>query len=634
MKLPSIKYLTEEALKSAKKFPLTLLSALVGVFVAIYLIENEHEISDKLPLINLLLTSALGLVLFFCINIYHIKGQRTNLPLWVLNIIGGGILTVIYFSLPNANDTTNIAQPYIRYTIYNIVAHLMVSFAPFISKGEINGFWQYNKMLFLRLCLSILYSGFVYIGLTLAMVALNLLFDADIKGETFFELFIIVIGVFNTWFFVSGINLDLNSLENKTEYPKGLKVFTQYVLLPLLILYLTILYAYTAKIIGLWDWPKGIVSYLIVCVSVLGILSFLLIYPFGKNEEKHWISKFSKIYYYTLLPLTLVLFIAIGIRIDDYGLTVNRYLVLELGVWLAFISCYFIFGNKNIKVIPMSLAGLILFTSFGLWGMFSTSEKSQIKRLEDILINNNILVDGKVKNEPQLRLGKDSLYYLQDKNQNELFINDSLQNEVHSILNYLDDFHGFNAIDNWYTQNADSIFQVLKDSSKRYTFYSSEAKVRMELMGLGYRYNYTANNESLTFRAYNTKKYRWRIMKTTDYDYVITVNYYADNLPNREFNEVYQYGNDVFYFKENEKQVFSLIKESSDTLNFNIGKIIKGWETKYSDKRSIILEDDEMVIYDSSAHISAKFLLENVQTQKKDSTDIKSFMGKLFVKVY
>ena len=69
---------------------------------------------------------------------------------------------------------------------------------------------------------------------------------------------------------------NFDNLEEIDEYPFGLKVFSQYILLPLLLLYLVILYLYGAKIILLWDWPKGVVSWLIIAVAVLGIFALII----------------------------------------------------------------------------------------------------------------------------------------------------------------------------------------------------------------------------------------------------------------------------------------------------------------------------------------------------------------------
>ena len=627
MKIPSIKYLTDEAVRSVKRFPLTIISAFLGVSIAVYLVEIDQNFSDILPLFNLLLVSALGLVLFLSVSIYRDKVEIPKLPIWILNVISFVILTLIYFTLPTSGEATNVGQPYVRYTIYNVIAHLLVSFVPYFSKGEVNGFWQYNKMLFLRFCLSILYSGFVYIGLTLALVSLDLLFDVDIQDETFFQLLIIVLGIFNTWFFISGVDRNLGELEEKSEYPKGLKTFTQYVLLPLLILYLVILYAYVVKIIGLWDWPKGIVSYLIICVAVLGILTFLLIYPFGESDKKHWISRFSKIYYYVLLPLTIVLFVAISIRIDDYGITVNRYLVVELGVWLAAVSLYFIFGNKNIKVIPMSLAAIVLFTSFGFWGMFRSSERSQVNRLESILKESSILVENRLINEPTLELGKNKMFVLEGRNKNKHLLNDSLQNEVYSILDYLDDYHGYKEIDDWFQQRPDSVLQILKDSSDLY-YYLNHANIRMELMGLEAQHNYGYNvNEE--YRNYSADGYdTWNIMKVAGYDYVLNFNYLAN-----DYQKIFVADDQVFELTKSDPNKFNLVSESGDTLRFDFKKLISKLSNKYGNQLSVTTTGEELILFDSSGQFSGKLNLGSLNIATGDSTVITNFSGKLLIKL-
>src|SRR5690606_16090706 len=116
-------------------------------------------------------------------------------------------------------------------------------------------------------------------------------------------------------------------------------------------------------------------------------------------KESGWIKKFSRGYYYFLIPLVILLFIAIGMRIQEYGLTVNRYIIALMGVWLGFIAIYFSIGKKKIKTIPISLALFMILSSFGSWGMFSLSERNQRNRLASILTENKILVNDKIQNE-------------------------------------------------------------------------------------------------------------------------------------------------------------------------------------------------------------------------------------------
>ncbi len=437
MKLPSLKYLAGNAGYSLRRFPAPLFAALVSVILAIVLIETGRRSAVNLPLINSLLCSGLGIVLFFCLTIFAEKRQYSNSKRLMLLGLGLLVLVALYFSFPDKESTHNTAIPYIRYGLYNVTVHLLVAFTPFISVGQINGFWNYNKTLFLRFLGAALFSGVLFGGLAIALGSLDFLFGVDLHDELFGELWVVIAGIFNTWFFLTGVPRDLDTLEEVHDYPKGLKIFSQYVLLSLLSLYLVILYAYSIKIIISNSWPKGVVPYLVVSVAVLGILTCMLLYPYGKKEENSWISKFSRIYYFLLLPLVGLLFIALSKRLDDYGITINRYALFAMGVWLTVVCGYFIIGKKNIKFVPISLSLLLILGSFGPWGMFSWSERSQVNRLEKILTEAKILVNGKIVNE--VILPDSAIQFNQWKlsKLNDDKLSDSLKVEVTSIIDYL-----------------------------------------------------------------------------------------------------------------------------------------------------------------------------------------------------
>jgi len=145
-----------------------------------------------------------------------------------------------------------------------------------------------------------------------------------------------------------------------------------------------------------WNWPKGIVSYLISIVAVVGILTFLLLHPYGKQDKHKWIKTAERIFYIALIPLAILLFMAIGIRIEDYGITIKRALIVVFGIWLLFVAIYFSIKRNNIKVIPISLAVIIVLSLLGPWNIFSISKKSQSNRVKEILTNNSLLRDGKL----------------------------------------------------------------------------------------------------------------------------------------------------------------------------------------------------------------------------------------------
>ncbi len=395
LKLPSLQNLLNGALFTLKRFPLVLFCSLIGAVVSIYLIGIDYSNETaKVTSYHLLLVASLGLTLFLSIALYTETNQK-NLNFKIsANVIGAAALAVYYFFLPERFEQIEMY----RFLLFNIGLHLLVSFSPFINQGNINGFWQFNKTFFLRILLSGLYTGVLYVGLALAMLAVDQLFNVKIDGKNYFRLWVILVSLFNTWFFLAGVPKDLHQLNEETSYPKGLKIFTQFVLLPLVTIYLAILYAYLIKIGIKWQLPKGWVSYLVISFSIAGILSLLLIYPIREAEGNNWIKVFSRWFYRALYPLILLLIIAIYKRVSDYGITENRYYILVLAVWLAAIAAYFLLSSvKNIKVIPVSLCLIAFLSSVGPLSSFSVSKRSQMNRLEELLIQNKILVNGTIE---------------------------------------------------------------------------------------------------------------------------------------------------------------------------------------------------------------------------------------------
>jgi hypothetical protein len=327
----------------------------------------------------------------------------------------------------------------IRHWMLLAGVHLLVAFVPFFKKGEVNGFWHFNKVLFLRSLTAALFSAVLWAGLAIALAAVSHLFDVTIKSERYLELWIFIAGIFNTWFFLSNLPENIDLLEYETTYPKGLKIFTQYVLIPLVVIYVLILYAYIVKIVVEWNWPKGWVANLVLGFSVTGIFSLLLVHPIRDRIENVWIKRFSRWYYIAEVPLVVVLLMAIWRRVSEYGITENRYVVLLLGVWLAAVVLYFLMSkNPSIKLIPASLCLGAFLLSFGPWGVFQISEKSQLHRLEMALADAGLL-----KNEAILK-GQGQTTYDQSQ-------------EISSIIRYLYNTHGLNSIQRWFSVRLDTI---------------------------------------------------------------------------------------------------------------------------------------------------------------------------------
>jgi hypothetical protein len=83
----------------------------------------------------------------------------------------------------------------------------------------------------------------------------------------------------------------------------------------LLAVYTIILYAYGAKIVSTWVWPKGNVVYMMIAYIVVGVLCLWFMGPATlQSAGRQWIKKVSTGFYAFLLPLMSLYFVAIGMH--------------------------------------------------------------------------------------------------------------------------------------------------------------------------------------------------------------------------------------------------------------------------------------------------------------------------------
>lgn len=430
MKLPSLRNAVHDALQTLSRFPLVLVSAGTATIAGIILLDHE-EPSQPTILWSFLYAGILGIPLLIALRLTGEKKRWGPILSWGIQC-AGVVLLVIYGAIVPPNVPVAPASAVVRLLLFALAAHMLVAVAPWTGKGEINGFWQYNKNLFLRILAALLFAHVLFGGLAFALAALDNLFGMETPGKRYEELWVLMSVLFTTWFFLAGIPRDHDELEASREYPKGLRIFTYYILLPIVFVYLAILYAYLGKILISWDWPQGWVSKLILGFAGTGIFSLLLLHPLGHQTENVWVRSVIRWFYVVLIPLVVMLFFAVWRRVTEYGMTEGRYLALALGVWLVFTILYFLIRPaKNIKFIPASLCVGILIVSLGPWGALPVSERSQVVRLESLLKKNALLHDGKVR-KGSGNVSREDI------------------REVSAILSYLHDMHGYDAIQSWF----------------------------------------------------------------------------------------------------------------------------------------------------------------------------------------
>jgi hypothetical protein len=375
------------------RYPIVLVMALLASVGAICMFENDNDKDLFFVYSKFTICACLGISLMFALKMLSQRIGKTLL----LQLCGIIFLIGFYFILPEKQkDFTEVYGFIIAVTA--LLGHLLVSFVAFLEKNRELGFWQYNKNLFVNIFLTAVFTGVLTGGVELAILAVDKLFDFNFNDNLYADTFY-VLAIFGSCFIFLLFNeKGLNTLEKDGTYPIVLKFFTQFILIPLLLIYVVILYFYSFKILIHWELPRGWVSYLILAYSIVGILALLLVYPLKEANAKSWVKIFSKAFYFTIVPLIILLFVAIFTRILEYGYTEPRYFVFLLALWLLSIVIYFIFNKKStIKFIPVSLFLFGLFALISPYlNAFSVAKRSQKTELLKVLDSHKLLNNGTI----------------------------------------------------------------------------------------------------------------------------------------------------------------------------------------------------------------------------------------------
>ncbi|WP_353096509.1 DUF4153 domain-containing protein [Tissierella praeacuta] len=375
--------------KSIRRFPITVAVSTALAILLIYINEANLSIGTIEILNKIKLVMGLGIPLSLCIGLLIEKFFEENKSIQILLYgIGIGFLVLYYFNF--IDDYRNVSMA--RYL--GTMLFLLLSFIYIQRIGKKNNYEYYLMDIWSSFVITFIYSFVLYFGVSAILFTVDRLFDANIRGEIYYYMFLIVSLIFAVSLFLS----KLPSMEEEYhnfEYTKALKILLIYIVIPLITVYTAILYVYFGKILITRQWPRGLVSHLVLWYSTLSVGVIFLITPI--LEENKVAKLFKDLFPKIILPVLFMMFMSIYQRIAQYGITENRYYVVLLGLWVLGIMLYFSLKKplRNI-IIPISLSLIILNSVYGPLSSFAVSKSSQNKRLENILSRNNMLNNGEI----------------------------------------------------------------------------------------------------------------------------------------------------------------------------------------------------------------------------------------------
>ncbi len=398
MKIPSVSKLASKMQTALYRFPFVFAVLIIAFLTLVNLFEissSREEFWTKI-----LLGCAIAFPLL--IELQLVAEAKGRIPNWIKHILSISIICLSALAcllLPKFSDfTASVAVPL---TLMITLFYSLLFYAPYIGSKSSADIWVFANRMIRNIIVSAFISGILYAGIALAVLAVDQLFSLVLSSNTWsnlmYHLACVIFVLVNFSVFLSRIPSKLIASANEFSVPHTVNIILKYVFIVLMGIYMLIFYASSFWIIARWELPVGWVSYLILTLGAVGVFVIWLSYPLiRKGEEKFW-SKFEKIYLFSSAPLLIMLFVAIGRRISDYGITPPRYFVLVLALWLVGFTAYFLLSKKkNCIWIPLSVSVLLLISAVGPLSAYAVSKRSQVHLLESILTENKVLINGKI----------------------------------------------------------------------------------------------------------------------------------------------------------------------------------------------------------------------------------------------
>lgn len=508
-------------------------------------------------------------------------------------VIFNTIVTVLLYETSNTSNDSTI----IKILVVNASFALLYLSKPFIYKVSNILYWQYAYVLFRAISVGLALATIVFVGLSLAVVAVTTFFSSPTTGMIYADIFSVSYFLIFPLFFTTFIP---EKIEVTEEMPKFARMLGFYVLGPLSMLYTLIVVVYIIRALTTQELISNFTVPLTLFFVVLSLVTLFLIYPLIERGDKS-AKSFQRFLAISSIPIIALYFYGITVRVNAYGFTIDRVMVIIVGFILVFAAVQFIFIKRArlSTILPASAILLLLITFMPLVNAFTISHGSQQQRFLQLLEQYGILKDNKLvalENDLNFEQSEDvrsTFYYLYDNH------------DVNFLIPYIDD---------------SGVKAALQQQGSRYqsSYTAWDAIARTYKISHAYEYGYYFENR---IEAYTDRNLP---VSVTGYDNLIAI---FISRSNASYAPVYrQYKFSITELNKGQVIISHEGVESAVDLN-PIINILQDKSTSY-----VYLSQQEMTIETQMNGYKYKFIVEDIEVEKVgDGLHIQSLTAKVLV---
>ncbi|MBN2222149.1 MAG: DUF4153 domain-containing protein, partial [Vallitaleaceae bacterium] len=237
-----IAQIKENLVRSTKNFPETLFLGYVIVVLMILINRNDIEMEEPLGkvLLSLFAILPLSAVLSRMEKRFRLKA-KLHFGLYFVMVV---LDVLFYLNLPEELNEGF----FVRFNIWMLIVSSLFFLIPFLfRKDYFEVFFLKNVAIFF---MTVLYIGILILGIYGIIALLEYLFEMNFNSDIYADVAVAVSGFFGLTFFLGKQKIVFEEeAEEDMQYPNLFRVLFSGIVIPLLLIYSFILYAYFLRLL-------------------------------------------------------------------------------------------------------------------------------------------------------------------------------------------------------------------------------------------------------------------------------------------------------------------------------------------------------------------------------------------------
>lgn len=602
----------EALMETIKRFPQSSILSLFLFLLTVAITNDILDQSDEKTIARLYVLGSFG---FFWFGFVKLLSEGRDWSKLIQNALGyaGFVFVAGFVFLKSGQELVWFMAPLAPALLVGI------GFAPYSKNNDDLSLWFYNRQTWQGVAIAILAALIWFGGIAGALASIQYLFGLKIHGEIYADIWAFTAFLFGPIYALSWIPQQYKFTEDDCHAPPQLSFMLNWVLAPLVAVYLLILYAYFVKIGLSQELPKGQLAYMITTFGGIGIITYLGGWPL-REKGTPLLQAFYKVFFPALLMPVAVMAYAIYLRVDQYGLTEPRIIIIWTTLWMGVLAIAYSIKKWPLRYIPMSLAAVLVINAVGPLNISSLAVSSQFSRLEQALSKNSLIANGKIQKAVQS-------VSLDDRKNISSTLDFLRQRQKLEILKkYIPDIN------------------LEKEKSGIYSRSNISEEIMRTHMGIKYLNSYERSHDNAYEDIYLSSPHKYKVHDVKGYDIILVNERVAFNLKDEDRDQSeklwsYSYAKaqpsdpahqiDAYY--QNQKLHIGL--KNKGVISFDLTNFAREFYEREGTKNQSL-----MMLEKSENGIRVKILLNNVTLRfeseegaEKQSAKIRNFGFTAFI---